>query len=62
MDALILRTIDRLVKRGTLKITTARGATRMFGNGSGTPVAVRFASSRAQRRILSDPELRLGEA
>ncbi|RST85461.1 class I SAM-dependent methyltransferase [Aquibium carbonis] len=62
MDAFILKTIDRLVKRGTLKVTTAKGTTRTFGDGSGTPVAVRFTSSSAQRRVLSDPELRLGEA
>lgn len=62
MDTFFLKAVDRLVKRGTLTITTAGGRDGAFGDGSGTPVAVRFTSRRAQRRILADPELRLGEA
>lgn len=62
MDTLLLKTIDLLVRRGTLKVTTVNGFSATFGDGSGSPVAVRFCSSRAQRRILADPELRLGEA
>ncbi len=33
-----------------------------FGDGSGTPVSVRFASRAAMARMMLHPELRLGEA
>lgn len=62
MDKLIFKAVARLIKKGTLRITTAKGATASFGNGEGIPVAIRFQSSLAQRRVLADPELRLGEA
>lgn len=62
MDKLIFKALARLIKKGTLRITTANGATLSFGDGDGAPVAVRFQSSLAQRRVLADPELRLGEA
>ncbi|MEQ1945313.1 cyclopropane-fatty-acyl-phospholipid synthase family protein [Mesorhizobium sp. VNQ89] len=62
MDALVFRTLRRHIKTGTLTITTANGIARTFGDGRGLAVAIRFSSARAQRRILLDPELRLGEA
>jgi len=62
MDKLIFRTVERLVKKGSLRITTAKGATRSFGDGTLPTVSVRFRSAAAQRRVLTDPELKLGEA
>ncbi|ODT81442.1 MAG: cyclopropane-fatty-acyl-phospholipid synthase [Pelagibacterium sp. SCN 64-44] len=62
MDSLILNVIKHVVKSGTLTITTADGKSTTFGDGTGTPVAVRFCSASAQRQILFDPDLRLGEA
>ncbi len=62
MDKLIFRTVERLVKKGSLTITTASGATRSFGDGNPPTVSVRFRSAATQRRVLTDPELRLGEA
>jgi len=62
MDKLIFRALNRLVKKGSLRITTANGTTASFGDSDGPPVAVRFQSSTAQWRVLADPELRLGEA
>lgn len=62
MDTLVFKTLRRLVKTGTLTITTANGVTRSFGDGAGPAVAVRFRTAAAQRRVLLDPELRLGEA
>jgi cyclopropane-fatty-acyl-phospholipid synthase len=50
------------VTRGNLQVTTASGATLSFGDGDGPPIAVRFASAGAQRRVLLNPDLRLGEA
>src|SRR5215470_20307808 len=58
----VLRFALEHVSRGNLKVTTARGATFSFGDGCGPPIAVRFASARAQRAVLLDPDLKLGEA
>ena len=62
MGKLLFKAVARLVKKGALRITTVDGRTASFGDGSGPPVSVRFKTSKAQRRILADPELRLGEA
>ncbi|CAD5291250.1 SAM-dependent methyltransferase [Bosea sp. 62] len=62
MNALVFRTLRRLIKKGTLTIMTANGVARTFGDGGGAPVAIRFRNATAQRRVLFDPELRLGEA
>jgi cyclopropane-fatty-acyl-phospholipid synthase len=47
---------------GDLQITTSDGATRSFGDRSGTPAAIRFKSRSAEHKVLFDPELRFGEA
>jgi cyclopropane-fatty-acyl-phospholipid synthase len=58
----LLRLALAHVTRGNLQVTTAGGATLSFGDGDGPPVAVRFVSASAQRRVLLNPDLRLGEA
>jgi cyclopropane-fatty-acyl-phospholipid synthase len=58
----LLRLALAHVARGNLRVTTAGGAILSFGDGSGPPVAVRFTSAAAQRRVLLNPDLRLGEA
>jgi cyclopropane-fatty-acyl-phospholipid synthase len=58
----LLRLALAHVTCGNLQVTTARGATLSFGDGTGPPIAVRFASARAQRSVLLDPDLQLGEA
>ncbi|CAH1663023.1 MULTISPECIES: cyclopropane-fatty-acyl-phospholipid synthase family protein [Hyphomicrobiales] len=62
MDALVFKSLRRLIKTGSLTITTANGIARTFGDGCGFAVAIRFRSATAQRRVLLDPELHLGEA
>jgi cyclopropane-fatty-acyl-phospholipid synthase len=62
MDRLLGQLLKRFVRRGNLRLTTAGGTTFTIGDGSGPPVAVRFTSRAAQRAVLLDPELRLGEA
>ncbi len=58
----LLRLALAHVTRGNLQVTTAGGANLSFGDGSGPPVAVRFTSAAVQRRVLLNPDLRLGEA
>ncbi len=62
MERLLQVGLRRFIKRGSLRVTTAGGPTLEFGDGTGTPVAVRFDSAAALARLLLHPELRLGEA
>ncbi|MGA8078683.1 MAG: cyclopropane-fatty-acyl-phospholipid synthase family protein [Xanthobacteraceae bacterium] len=61
MDGLLLTLLRRYLRRGSLSITTASGSTYTFGDGSGQALAVRFTSAKAQRAVLLDPDLKLGE-
>jgi cyclopropane-fatty-acyl-phospholipid synthase len=58
----LLRAALAHVARGNLQVTTAKGATLTFGDGTGAPIAARFTSTAAQWAVLLDPDLNLGEA
>ena len=62
MDWLLSTFLRRFIRHRSLTVTTAAGRTFAFGDGSGPPVAVRFTSAKAQRSVLFNPQLRLGEA
>jgi cyclopropane-fatty-acyl-phospholipid synthase len=62
VDRLLIIFLRRFVRRGTLTVTTAAGRTCTFGDGTGTALAVRFTTAKAQAAVLFDPELKLGEA
>src|SRR5262249_30112315 len=62
MDRLLRTVLDRLVRAGNLRVTTAAGSTLTFGDGTGEEIAVRLVSRAAERAIVLDPELRVGEA
>ena len=62
MDQLLSIFLRRFIRHGSLTITTAAGNRFNFGDGSGPPVAVRFTTKKAQRAVLFNPELRMGEA
>jgi cyclopropane-fatty-acyl-phospholipid synthase len=61
MDRLLRYFLAQFVRRGSMTFTTASGARFTCGDGSGEPVSVRFMTLAAQRRILLNPELALGE-
>ena len=61
MDRLLRFLLETFIRRGTFRVTTSRGTTFAFGDGTGTPVAVRFTSPAAEWAVLLDPELKLGE-
>jgi len=62
VDRLLFIFLRRYLRRGSFTVTTAAGSTYTCGDGSGPPIAVRFTTARAQRAVLMDPELKLGEA
>ena len=61
MDRLLQFLLKTFIRRGTFRVTTSRGTVFTFGDGTGQPVSVRFASRRAEWGILLDPELKFGE-
>jgi cyclopropane-fatty-acyl-phospholipid synthase len=62
LDQLLSIFLRRFIRRGSLTVTTAAGRQFKFGDGGGPPLAVRFTTKKAQRAVLFNPELRLGEA
>src|SRR6267154_2447588 len=62
MDRLLRYFLSQFIRRGSMRFTTASGATFTCGDGTGQPVSVRFLTTDTERRILINPELALGEA
>lgn len=60
-DRLLRNVISRFVTRGTLKVVTASGAQLSFGDGTPPAVRLRFTDAAAERALVIDPELKLGE-
>lgn len=62
MNRLLKNYLASALKKGSLEIVDAKGITHRFGDGSGQLVRVRFTSKAAERGVVLNPELRLGEA
>jgi len=62
MDRVLQYVLGSFIRRGTLRLTTARGTVLQFGDSTGEPVAVRFKTRWTELAILLDPELAVGEA
>jgi cyclopropane-fatty-acyl-phospholipid synthase len=58
---LLRYSLQQFIRRGAMTFTTASGAKFTCGDGTGRPVFVRFLTTDAERRILINPELALGE-
>src|SRR3984893_7524953 len=61
MDRLLRYFLQQFIRRGAMTFTTASGAKFDCGDGTGEPVCVRFLTADAERRVLLNPELALGE-
>ena len=61
MDRLLCYFLQQFIRRGAMNFTTASGAKFSCGDGTGQPVSVRFLTTDAERRVLLNPELALGE-
>ncbi|HEV2628880.1 MAG TPA: cyclopropane-fatty-acyl-phospholipid synthase family protein [Pseudolabrys sp.] len=62
MERLLQVLLGTFLRRGDFTLTTSRGKTFRFGDGTGTPVAVRLTSPSAEWGLILDPELKFGEA
>ena len=62
MSRVIDYILNKVVKTGDLKVTYHTGRTSRFGDGSGSPVHIRFVDQATEWGILRNPELKLGEA
>jgi cyclopropane-fatty-acyl-phospholipid synthase len=62
VERLLQVALTRFIRTGNLRLSVSDGKPLEFGDGTGIPVAIRFASSRALTRLFINPELRLGEA
>ncbi|WP_134499060.1 SAM-dependent methyltransferase [Microvirga pakistanensis] len=60
-EKILVAAFTRAVKRGTLKMTTAKGQEFTFGDGGLPDVAIRFTDNAAQTALCLHPELKLGE-
>jgi cyclopropane-fatty-acyl-phospholipid synthase len=61
MDRLLRFCLSQFIRRGTITFTTSSGSTFTCGDGTGRPVSVKFLTAEAERHLLLDPELALGE-
>lgn len=61
MDRLLRFFLSQFIRRRSVTFTTSSGATFTCGDGTGRPVSVRFLTAEAQRHLLLDPELAIGE-
>jgi cyclopropane-fatty-acyl-phospholipid synthase len=61
MDRLLRYFLSEFIRRGAMTFITARGDKFTCGDGTGEPVCVRFLTTDAERRVLLNPELGLGE-
>src|SRR3979409_2380505 len=61
MDRLLRYFLQQFIRRGAMTFTTASGAKFSCGDGTGEPVSARFLTTDAERRVLLNPELALGE-
>ncbi len=50
----------KIIKNGTLTVRGS-GGERLYGSGGGRSVAIRFTEEAAERELLADPQLKLGE-
>ncbi len=61
IDRLLRHFLSQFIRRGSITFTTSSGVTFTCGDGTGRPVSVRFLTAEAERHLLLDPELAIGE-
>lgn len=62
MNQLLANYMSSVLLKGSLEIVDAKGTAHRFGDGTGRHVRARFTSKAAERGVVLNPELKLGEA
>jgi cyclopropane-fatty-acyl-phospholipid synthase len=62
MDRWLQRILAKIVRKGTLRVSTGPGRSFVVGDGSGEPIAVAFKNRFTLLSILANPELKFGES
>jgi cyclopropane-fatty-acyl-phospholipid synthase len=53
--------LGKLVRKGNVEVEAADGAKRIFGDGSGPPLAIKLMDRRAEWKLIVNPALTFGE-
>ncbi|MCP4380062.1 MAG: class I SAM-dependent methyltransferase [Hyphomicrobiales bacterium] len=61
MNGLLKSFFRRTIRKGSLEVIDAGGASHSYGDGTGTPVVIRFTRASAERNVILMPGLKLGE-
>jgi cyclopropane-fatty-acyl-phospholipid synthase len=61
MNRLLHGFLKRTIRKGSLEIVDSAGKATRFGDGTGTPVRIRFNRASAERNVILNPGLKLGE-
>jgi cyclopropane-fatty-acyl-phospholipid synthase len=61
MSAAFTAYLRRLVRKGWLEVETADGVIETFGDGKGPPLGVKILDHAAEKRLMLNPALTLGE-
>ncbi len=61
MGVILRRVLPSLIRVGSLDVETADGVVETYGDGSGEKIAIRITDRAAERALLVDPALALGE-
>ncbi len=62
MNRWLDRALASVIRRGLLEVTWSDGRTTRYGDGEGQSARLHFRDARAERAVLLDPELAIGEA
>ncbi len=62
MNTLLRVFLERTIRAGSLVVVDPAGKQHRFGDGSPASVRVRFSSPAAERAIVLNPQMKLGEA
>ncbi|CAN5123340.1 cyclopropane-fatty-acyl-phospholipid synthase family protein [soil metagenome] len=61
MDSTLKSYFQRAIRKGSLEVVDTNGALHTFGDGRPEPARVRFTSPAAERHVVIDPDLQLGQ-
>ncbi len=61
MNTLLKSLLTRTIRKGSLTAIDSSGREHRFGDGTGTPIRIRFTRASAERNVILNPGLKLGE-